>query len=131
MTMVKMLEQHALWVSGMGGLRLEYHANLQNANLQDANLRDANLRDANLCGADLGGADLWGAIGVLHPPINDPRGYRCVAVLWADGWRVGAGCRWYTLGEAREHWGPAYLGNRTIGDMYLAGVEWLVGRERG
>ena len=50
----KILELHALWLSGNGGQR----ANLREANLQGADLREANLREANLQGADLREADL-------------------------------------------------------------------------
>ena len=138
-----------------GGERLEYHADLTDADLTDANLAYANLTDANLTradlaranltdadlayanltyadltyanltGANLTDADLTHAVGVLHPPINDPRGYRCVAVWHSDGWRIAAGCRWLTVVMAREHWGEAYTGDRAIGNAYLAAIEWL------
>jgi len=55
----------------------------------------ADLFGADLYGADLFGADLRGA---------DLRGFRFVGVQHADGWRVKAGCRWFTVPEAIEHW---------------------------
>lgn len=74
---------------------------------------------ANLTGADLRGANL------LHPPVNDPRGYRCVAVWRNDQWMIAAGCRWLNVPEAIIHWGPDYAGDRAIGDAYLSAVEWV------
>ena len=122
----EMLENHRLWLANAaGGERLEYHADLTDANLTDANLAYADLARANLTRANLTDADLTHAVGVLHPPINDPRGYRCVAVWHSDGWRIAAGCRWHTVAEAREHWGADYDGDRSIGDTYLAAVEWV------
>ena len=99
-------------------------ANLRGADLSKANLSKADLRGANLIKADLRWADLRGAIGIIHPPINDPRGYRCIAVWHDDQWRIAAGCRWFTVDEGRRHWGPGYVGDREIGDAYLAAVEW-------
>ena len=100
-------------------------ANLLGANLYRADLREADLRYANLRGADLTGVDLHGAVGVVHPPVNDPRGHRCVAIARPDGWRIASGCRWFTLDEAEAHWGDQYEGDRDIGDAYLAAVAWL------
>ena len=146
MITTEMIERHRLWlVEDDGGVRLEFHASLRRANLQDANLRranlqgadlqyadlqDADLRDADLQYADLQYANLRGAEGILNPPINDPRGYRCIAVWHSDGWRIAAGCRWHTVAEAREHWGADYDGDRSIGDTYLAAVEWVAKQSR-
>ena len=99
-------------------------ADLSKADLSKADLRWADLRGANLSKANLRGADLSGAIGIICPPINDPRGYRCIAVWYDDQWRIAAGCRWFTVDEGRRHWGPDYTGDRAIGDAYLAAVEW-------
>ncbi len=78
-------------------------ANLRDAYLHDANLRGANLRGAYLRGADLRGADLDSAIGAVCLG-TDPRGYRFVGVRHDDGWRVLAGCRWFTVPKATAHW---------------------------
>jgi pentapeptide repeat protein len=80
-----------------------YRADLTGANLREANLREADLKGANLKGANLTGADLAGAGGYLDLG-HDPRGYHFRAILH-DGWRINAGCRWFTVAEAREHWG--------------------------
>lgn len=70
--------------------------------LQQAVKSGVNLRGANLRGADLSGADLSGAN--LIDAGQDRRGYRFVAVSHDDGIRIAAGCRWFTLAEARKHW---------------------------
>ncbi len=120
------LSAHAEWLRSAGerGKRANLRAanlraadlagaNLRDADLAGANLRDAlltgaNLRDANLTGANLRdavqtGADLRWAMGVIDAGTNH-RGYRFLGVRHDDGWRVAAGCRWFTVAEARAHW---------------------------
>jgi len=53
--------------------------------------------------ANLGGANLYGAKGYCDAGY-DSRGYHFFGVQQADGWRVKAGCRWFTIPEAIEHW---------------------------
>jgi len=81
-------------------------ADLRGANLSDANLSGAYLRGADLSGADLRRADLSGAS--IIDAGQDVRGYRFVAVRHDNGLRIGAGCRWFTLPEARAHWLQAH-----------------------
>ena len=100
-------------------------SDLRGSNLRGSDLRGSNLRDSDLRGSNLSGSNLMHARGVLHPPINDPRGYRCIAVWHSTGWQIVAGCRQFGISEAREHWGDPYTGYRTIGDAYLAALEWL------
>jgi hypothetical protein len=101
-------------------------ANLRGANLRGANLRRSKLFGANLSGAHLSSADLRYSEGILCLPIHDPRGYRPVAVLgWPDGPMVASGCRWFTLSDAREHWGSDYKGDSAIGDLYIGALDWL------
>ena len=83
-------------------------ADLRGADLRGADLHGADLHGAYLHGADLTGADLRGAyltntVG-YHCLGWDKRGYHFRGVLWSDGWRVSAGCRWFTVAEAVEHW---------------------------
>ena len=93
-------------------------ANLSEADLNEANLRGADLNEANLRGADLSEADLrwadlrWadlykanlsGAKGAICLGY-DLRGYRFVGIRHDDGWRILAGCRWFTVEEAVAHW---------------------------
>ena len=78
-------------------------ANLSGADLSGADLSGADLCRANLCRANLCGANLCGARGVICAG-TDPRGYRFTGHAAANGCRVLAGCRWFTLAEARTHW---------------------------
>ena len=141
------LELHRLWLAdNTAGRRLERansdlsYSNLYGSNLSGSDLSGSDLRGSNLHGSDLHGSNLYGsnlrgsslsysnlraARGVLCLPIHDPRGYRCVAVWHSDGWRIASGCRWFGVGEAREHWGANYSGDRAIGDAYLAALDWL------
>lgn len=77
------------------------------------------------------GANPCGAIGIHRLPVGDPRGYDAVAA-WRDdkGWMVAAGCRWFTVAEARKHWGEGYKGDRAIGDRYLYALDWLDKQEQ-
>jgi len=84
-------------------------ANLRNADLQGADLCNANLHGADLRGADLQGADLCNAN--LHGAADivcagyDARGFRFIGHGQVDGgFRISAGCRWFTEEEARAHW---------------------------
>ena len=78
-------------------------ANLAGAYLAYANLAGAYLARANLTNADLAGADLAGTVGIVGAG-HDPRGYEFFAVKQDDGWKVKAGCRWFTFPEAEAHW---------------------------
>ena len=120
----EILRKHALWLARGGrGER----ANFCGANLSRVDLRGADLRGADLRGADLSWANLRGTKGIYLLPVQDPRGYSWPhGILCSDGeWRIRAGCRFFTIPEARAHWGETYKGNRRIGDMYLAAVDWL------
>ena len=88
-------------------------ADLHEADLGGAGLRGAYLRGADLIGADLGGADLHEAdlrgANLTYAKGakclgTDSRGYRFVAIRRGDGWRILAGCRWFTVAEAVAHW---------------------------
>jgi hypothetical protein len=112
--------------ANLSGASLSY-ANLSCANLSGANLSCANLSGANLRGANLSGASLRGAKGLLLLPVQDYRGYLWPhAVECRDGlWRIRAGCRFFTIAKARDHWGASYKGDRELGDMYLYAIDWL------
>jgi hypothetical protein len=56
-TLKEVIEQHNLYLSGLGGKR----ADLSGADLSGADLSGANLRSAYLSGANLSGANLYGA----------------------------------------------------------------------
>jgi len=80
-------------------------ANLCDANLRDANLYGANLYGANLYGAKLCGANLCGAKGIhTIEGGKDSRNYEFRAIELPDGWRISAGCRFFTLDKSKKHW---------------------------
>ena len=84
-TIAETLRLHALWLK------------------QDAAGVRCILSDANLRGADLSGANLSGTTSYRCGGW-DSRGYHFRAVLFASGVRITAGCRDFTLSEARAHW---------------------------
>jgi hypothetical protein len=47
------------------------------------------------------------------------------AIRHDDGLRIHAGCRWFALAQAREHWGPGCDDRRAHGDLMLVGVDAL------
>ena len=101
-------------------------AYLIEADLRGADLEGADLRGADLEGADLRGADLEGADGVLAVgPIDT---WIMYAVRYPDGPRIKAGCRWFTVAEAREWWGKGgeAKDTETHGPRMLAGVDALL-----
>lgn len=92
-------------------------ANLGGANLMGADLRGADLRDANLTGAYLRGAYLTGALGIIDAG-QCSRGYQWIAVQNAEGYRIAAGCCWFTRGEALDHWSTdSYIGSGDLTEI--------------
>jgi hypothetical protein len=86
---------------------LENDANLSYANLSDAylsgaNLSGANLRGTNLSDANLSDANLRGAY-LIHLGVRSD-GYEFFAVV-NDGviW-IKAGCRYFSIKDAANHW---------------------------
>ena len=92
------------------------------ADLSGAYLDGADLRGADLSGANLRGADLSHTLQRIGP-ID---GWTMVAVQWADGPRIACGCRWFTLAQARKHWGPDCADHRAHGDLMLSGLDALM-----
>ena len=74
----------------------------ENADLGGAYLRNAYLRNAYLGGADLGGAYLGGAD--LIDGGQDSRGYQFIGQHKDDTLWIHAGCRYFSIEEAEEHW---------------------------
>jgi uncharacterized protein YjbI with pentapeptide repeats len=97
-------------------------ANLRGADFRGANLRGANLAGANLAGAYLAGAYLAGAYlaGAYLRGANLRGAYLAGADLIHCGTRsdghefyasikdnqlwIKAGCRWFSIADARAHW---------------------------
>lgn len=105
-------------------------ANLTGANLYRAELSGAKLTRVNLRGANLTGANQREAKGIVH--VGPVDGWDMYAVRWPDGPRIKAGCRWFTVGEAREWWekGGEPSNAPGHGPLMLAGVEALVALAR-
>jgi len=109
----QVLDSHTKWLNGDGGKR-------------------SDLSGADLSGANLRGANLYGAEGFYLLPAQDPRGHSFPHAVQHDGvWRIRAGCRDFSIAEARAHWGGGYEGERWIGDMYLYACDWLERRISG
>jgi hypothetical protein len=104
---------HGAWLQGA----VLHGAWLQGAFLQGADLRCADLQGAFLQGADLQGAVLQsadfqgakiadGITVVASPARRATRADGYEFFLWPTdaGWRVRAGCRFFTMDEAWRHW---------------------------
>lgn len=86
----------------------------------------ADLRGAYLAGADLGGADLVDA-------GQDARGYRFVGFLRDNKLRIVAGCRDFSLQEARARWKGRHADDPALKAECLAKVDLIakVAKARG
>ena len=137
----KILDEHKAWLEGKGGkqadlsgadlrgadLRGAYlrEAYLSGANLREANLRGAYLREADLRGTDLSeaylsganprGADLRGA-GVIDCGQRSDGYQFFIHVTAKDQPMLLAGCRYFTLSEARAHWDKTRPKGQRLGD---------------
>ena len=96
------------------GARLD-GASFIGASLIGARLDGASLIDASLDGASLDGARPDKATAAPLRRATRADGYEFL--LWPTdaGWRVRAGCRFFTLPEARDHWTRTRAGT-PIGD---------------
>ena len=101
------------------------------ANFYGADFSRADFSLANFYGADFSlahfpGANFFGVEGILHAGPVD--GCDMYAVRWDDGPRIKAGCRWFTVSEAREWWGKGGTpGNKPEhGPLMLAGLDALL-----
>jgi hypothetical protein len=87
-------------------------ANLSRADLYGADLSGANLSGANLSRANLSGADLYGAkwrsgFTLNRAPVRTAYrrdGFTFYLLDTSQGWRIAAGCRFFTPDEAWRHW---------------------------
>jgi len=80
-------------------------ANLSRAYLSGANLSGADLSRANLSGADLSRAKINDktALGILRRATRSD-GYEFFLWHCQEGFYVKAGCHFFTMAEARQHW---------------------------
>ncbi len=131
MNLKQILDDHKLWQESRGGKRADLSAanlgwaNLREADLRRADLRGADLREADLCEATLCGANLYKAnlrradlrradlsgakrggctLKDLITSTNRSDGYTFLLWNTLEGWRVEAGCRWFTFENAQKHW---------------------------
>ncbi len=121
------LRRANLWGANLSGAYLS-GANLWRANLGGADLIGANLSGANLSGADLIEANLRGAnLSNLARYIIDygqeSRGYRRVVFYNGKEFRIMAGCRYFTIDEAINHWGSKNYPAKERGKEYLKLIE--------
>jgi len=101
-------------------------ANFSGADFYKANFSGANFSGANFSRANFYGANFSGAEGILH--VGPVDGWDMYAVRWDDGPRIKAGCRWFTVSEARKWWGKGGApGNKPEhGPLMLAGLDALL-----
>jgi len=97
------------------GARLT-RADLTDADLTRADLTRADLTDARLTRADLTDAVLHGTtIKRLLRRATRADGYEFILWDCQEGFFIAAGCRWFTLDEARQHWTATRAGT-PLGD---------------
>lgn len=109
------------------GASLAY-ANFAAAILDNAVFHYSYLQDANFCNAQLRNTEF------KHTPFTYTKGiidggqrrdgYRFLAVRHDDGIRFAAGCRWFTIKEAYEHW-EHKRGGTSLGDETFARLEMM------
>ena len=125
------LADHLKWLRGEGGKRADmWGANMWGANMRGANMRNADMRGAYLAGAYLARADLAGAylaradltgaylagasldgakindktaLGILRRATRAD-GYEFFLWHCQEGFFIAAGCHFFTMAEARQHW---------------------------
>ena len=78
-------------------------------------------------GANFNGADFSNANGFIMLPVGDYRGHTAThAILCEDGWHIRAGCRDFTLYEARDHWHEGnHITPYDIKRQYLAACDYV------
>jgi len=140
LTKLQCYEGHQLWLrnesegvkanlrwADLRGADLRW-ANLHGANLHEADLRWADLRWADLRWADLREADLREAdlcwVKGFHLLTQTDHGY-LVYATWRGEWRVIAGCRDFSVAEARVHWGSPDYHLPSSGSRIAALLDWL------
>jgi len=117
------LRDAVLTCADLGGADLG-GADLRRADLGDADLTGANLRRANLRGADLRYANLRDAVGWVSLTYTD-HGYLVGASWQGAEWRIVAGCRDFSIKQAREHWGSPDYHSPSSGSRIIANLDWL------
>lgn len=103
-------------------------ASLFGASMSNINCRGANFDDTYMANTVLQGANFHLANGILDVPVSDPRGYRWLAV-WSsseNGWIIVAGCRYFSVANAKIHWlRDTYHGPSAVQQTLPAALRWL------
>ena len=130
------LADHKRWLRGEGGKRADLtgsvltDAVLRGADLTGSVLRGAILRGAHLTGAILRGAHLTGAVLTgatvkrLLRRATRADGYEFFLWHCQEGYFIQAGCRGFTLDEARQHWTATRAG-MPLGDETMDILEFF------
>lgn len=59
-------------------------------------------------------------------PVSEPRSYTWLAILEGEEWRIRAGCRNFSIEEARAHWlSDDYDGPLTVKETVGLALDWL------
>jgi hypothetical protein len=62
-------------------------------------------------------------------PVSDPRGYTWLAIAEMGSWHIHAGCRDFTIAEARAHWlGSDYGGPDDVRETVGHALDWIAGK---
>lgn len=62
-------------------------------------------------------------------PVSDPRGYTWLAILEDGAWRIRAGCRSYSIEEARKHWlADDYGGPASVRETVGFAMDWIAAK---
>jgi len=93
-------------------------ADLTGVGFQSAYMGGCNFTRAIMVNANLDGTDdvedaIFDQTIGIYDAGKDCRNYRFIGVWWDSpeytGWMVHAGCRWFTIKDARNHWGENSL----------------------
>ena len=87
---------------------------LQEAVKNSADLRSADLRGADLRGADLGGADLGEQWIIQGQTRSDGYPFFLQRLTSDKEPMVKAGCRYFTIAQAQEHWEKTRKGQKLL-----------------
>ena len=128
------IANHAKWFEGEGGSRADLSlADLRGADLRGANLRGADLSLANLSRADLRGANLSRAnlrgAGIIDCGQRSDGYQFFIHATARDQPMLIAGCRYFTLEQARKHWAKTRPEGERLGDESRALLdhgEWML-----
>ena len=149
--MKDILEQHALWLedntkgkrADLRNIDLTYsklrnmdlrYVDLRNVKLMNVDLSFSDLRGANLRGADVRGSKMTG-VNLVYAYLDGIIGLPSVRVsnyqmTLLPGPKIHAGCRWFTIPQAREHWAPENMIAWTVktpeyGKLQLSSIDFL------